>query len=96
MSLILKYSGYVKSLSLYFGASAIPMVINLLINPLVALNMSHEDYAIAGYFTSFNTLLQPIIFFYMIHYYQKRYFELDVSGRFHLKALIFKSLIVFS
>jgi len=58
--------------------------------------MSHEDYAITGYFTSFNTLLQPIIVFYMLHYYQKRYFELDEQSRYHLKALIFKGLIYFS
>lgn len=96
MSLIKKYRAYVKNLSLYFGASIIPMLINLIINPLVAMNMSHEDYAIAGYFTSFNTLLQPIIVFYMLHYYQKRFFELDDSNRLHLKAVIFKGLIGFS
>ena len=72
------------------------MLLNLAINPLVSLNMSPEDFAITGYFTSFGTLISPIIAFYMIHYYNKRYFELDEEGREHLRAVLFKSLIFFS
>ena len=88
--------GYLKQLSHYFSASLIPMLLNLLINPLVALNMDPEDFAIIGYFTSFSTLITPIIAFYMIHYYNKRYFELNEDGREHLRALLYKSLIFFS
>lgn len=87
---------YGKQLSRYFSASLIPMLLNLIINPLVALNMSPEDFAITGYFTSFSTLLSPIIAFYMIHYYNKRYFELDDNGREYLTAILFKALIFFS
>lgn len=87
---------YIKQLSRYFNASLIPMLLNLAINPLVSLNMSPEDFAITGYFTSFSTLISPIIAFYMIHYYNKRYFELDEEGREHLRAVLFKSLIFFS
>lgn len=83
-------------MSHYFSASLIPMLLNLLINPLVALSMDPEDFAITGYFTSFSTLIGPIIAFYMIHYYNKRYFELDEDGREHLRALLYKSLIFFS
>jgi O-antigen/teichoic acid export membrane protein len=72
------------------------MLLNLLINPLVALNMDPEDFAIVGYFTSFSTLIGPIITFYMLHYYNKRYFELDEFGREHLRALLYKALIFFS
>lgn len=93
---MIKIVGYVKQLSQYFSASLIPMLLNLLINPLVALNMSPEDFAIIGYFTSFTTLISPIISFYMLHYYNKRYFELDEIGRDHLRALLYKSLIFFS
>ena len=89
-------AAYIKQLSHYFSASLIPMLLTLLINPLVALNMSPEDFAITGYYTSFTTLIAPIVAFYMIHYYNKRYFELDESGREHLKAVIFKALIIFS
>ena len=87
---------YGKQLSCYFSASLIPMLLNLIINPLVALNMSPEDFAITGYFSSFSSLISPIIVFYMIHYYNKCYFELDEKGREYLTALLFKALIFFS
>lgn len=87
---------YGKQLSRYFSASLIPLILNLLINPLVSLNMNPGDFAITGYFTSFSTLISPIIAFYMIHYFNKRYFELDEDGRKHLYAVLFKALIFFS
>ena len=87
---------YSKTISQYFSASLIPMILNLAINPLVAIAMEPEDFAIVGYFSSFNTLISPIIVFYMLHYYNKRYFELDEDGRIYLKALLFKALIFFS
>lgn len=88
--------GYFKQLSHYFSASLIPMLLSLAINPLVSMYLDPEDFAITGYYTSFATLFSPIIAFYMIHYYNKRYFELDELGRIHLHALLFKSLIFFS
>ena len=84
---------YGKQISRYFSASLIPLILNLLINPLVSLNMDPEDFAITGYFTSFSTLISPIIAFYMLHYYNKRYFELDEEGRSHLYVVLFKALI---
>ena len=87
---------YIKQLYHYFSASLIPMLLSLIVNPLVSLNMDPEDFAITGYFTSFSTLISPIITFYMIHYYNKRYFELDEHGRENLRAILYKSLVVFS
>lgn len=87
---------YISQLSHYFSASLIPMLLNLVINPLVSLNMNPEDFAITGYYTSFSALISPIIVFYMLHYYNKRYFELDENGREYLRALLFKALIFFS
>ena len=87
---------YIKMLTTYMGASLIPMLLNLLVNPLIALNMSPEDYAVTGYFTSFNALINPIITFYLLHYYVKSYFNLDEEGRLKLRATIFKALIFFS
>lgn len=72
------------------------MGLSLVTNPLIALNMSPEDYAITGYFASFSTLISPLVVFYMLHYYNKRYFELDEDGRLKLRALLFKGLIFFS
>ena len=87
---------YTKHIFVYFGASIIPMLLQLAINPLIAMNMSPEDYAITGYYTSFNTLISPLIIFYMLHYYNKRFYEMDEQGRYMLKALIFKSILSFS
>lgn len=87
---------YIKTVSTYFGASLIPLLLSVAINPLIAMNMSPEDYAATGYFTSFNTLIGPIIIFYLLHYYVKRYFELDEKGRLRLRAILFKALIFFS
>lgn len=87
---------YIKTIFTYFGASLIPMILSIATNPLIALNMSPYDYAVVGYFTSFQTLISPIIVFYMIHYYSKRFFETNDRQRLQLKAIIFKSLIFFS
>lgn len=89
-------SKYTKTISQYFGASLIPMLLSLASNPLIALNMSPEDYAITGYYTSFNSLMSPLIVFYMLHYYNKRYFEVTDIERDNLRATLAKSLIFFS
>lgn len=83
-------------MGLYFAASFVPMVLNMAINPLIAMNMSPTDYAIVGYYTGFNTLILPIILFYLLHFYNKCFFELDESRRLVLKATIFKALIFMS
>lgn len=60
------------------------------------MNMSPEDYAVVGYYSSFSTLLSPLIMFYMLHYYTKCYFEVDDEGRKRLRAMLVQSLIWFS
>ena len=90
------YKKYTKTIGQYFGASLIPMLVSLAINPLVAMNMSPEDYAVVGYYSSFSTLVSPLIMFYMLHYYTKCYFEVDDEGRMRLRAMLVKSLIWFS
>ena len=87
---------YGKNLSLYFLASLIPMLLNLVMNPFIAMNMEPRDYAIVGYFSSFNALVGPLIVFYMIQYYIRNYFTVEAEERCKLKALIFKGLITFS
>ena len=71
----------IKNIGLYFSASFIPMLLNLAINPFVAMHMSPTDYAITGYYTSFSTLIAPMITFYMLHYYTKRFFEVSELER---------------
>ena len=91
-----KLKNYIKTLGLYFSASIIPMVLNLAVNPFIALNMSPVDYAISGYYVSFNTLFMPIITYFLMHYYMKSYYTIGEQERLILKAMIFKSLIFFS
>ena len=91
-----KYKKYAGSLSTYFGASLIPMALSLLSNPWIAKNMSPEDYAISGYYTSFSSLISPIIVFYLIHFYIKEYFRCNDEERQILFAAIAKATIWFS
>ena len=86
----------VKHLSTYLMASMIPMIVSMVCNPFVAKNMSPTDYAITGYYHSFNSLLFPFVSFYLINYYTKRYFEFDDERRKRVRATIFKMLISFS
>ena len=58
--------------------------------------MSPEDYAISGYYTSFSSLISPIIIFYLVHFFIKEYFRCDENQRIKLFAAIAKALIWFS
>lgn len=88
--------GHMRDMATYLGASFIPMLLGLITNPWIAAAMSPEDYAIAGYYTSFNSLLQPLIVFYMVHYFIKEFFRLDEAGRARLFAVIGRALMWFS
>lgn len=94
--MLAKYTPYIKNLSTYFGASLISMLLSLATNPWIAKNMSPEDYAITGYYTSFSSLIGPIIVFYLIHYYIKEYFKCDEERREYLVSIIARALIWFS
>lgn len=87
---------HIRNMITYLGASFIPMALGLLANPWIASNMSPDDYAISGYYTSFNSLLQPLIAFYMVHFFIKEYFRLDEEGRDRLFSVIAKGLMWFS
>lgn len=96
----IKFFRSVKNLSLHFWlyllASIIPVGINIAINPLIALNMSPIDFAITGFYGSFNALFSPLISFYAFGYYTKAYFEFNEVERNILKSTILQSLIYFS
>ncbi|MCM1378098.1 MAG: oligosaccharide flippase family protein [Clostridium sp.] len=87
---------YLKHLTVYFGASLIPMILGLVCNPWVASNMSPRDYAIVGYYTSFTTLFQPIILFYLLNYYIKEFYKINEEQRAELYSIIAKGLITLS
>ena len=93
---IKRYKPQIQNIGVYFLASLIPLILSMAVNPLIALNMDPDDYAIVGYFNSFNTLIAPLITFYALHYYSKRYFELNDNDRKHLKSTIMQSLVYLS
>ncbi len=93
---IKRFSKQIKNLSVYFLAALIPMVLSFVSNPFIAKNMEPEDYAIVGYYTAFNTLFGPLVNFYLLHYYTKRFYELTEDRRKELKATLFYSLVFFS
>ena len=69
------------------------MLITLALNPLYATFLSPSDYAIIGYYNSFNTLFSPLILFYFNQYYIREYFYRDEVGRLKLRALVFKTFL---
>lgn len=90
---LIKAKDYSKDFIFYLGASIVPMVITVSINPWIAMNMSPEDYAISGYFLSYNSLISPLIGLYLIHFYTKEFFLIAPEEREKLYAKIFKGLI---
>ena len=93
---IKKFKNQIMNLSIYMLAAMIPMLLSLLANPFIAKNLSPTDYAIVGYYTAFNTLFGPFVNFYLLHYYTKRFYELNKNERQILKSTIFRALIYFS
>lgn len=69
----------------FFVASVIGALIQLLMNPFLALKMQHYDYALVGYFASFSSLLSPLIFFSLASYYARNYFLLGEEQRDSLR-----------
>lgn len=65
----------------YFTASILSMIVSLILNPFVAINMTKGDFAITGYYTSFNLLILPLVGFSLLQYYNKSYFRLDNNKR---------------
>lgn len=96
LNIVKRFKSQIANLGIYFFASLIPMVLSLASNPFFAKNMSPTDYAITGYYSAFSPLFLSLINFCLIHYYIKRFYELDEEGRRELKATLFKSLIFFS
>ena len=100
MSIILllwaKYSAYIKNSSVYLLATIISSIIGVAINPLLALNLSPEDYAIVGYYTGYSTLFTPLIGFFMVDYYLRHRYTLSSDDLHVLKSTIIRLFLYFS
>lgn len=80
----------------YFGSTLVVAIIQVCINPLMAKNLSPEDYATIGYFSSFNLLLTPLITFFLTNFYTQRYFKVSEAERENVKATVMKLAIYLS
>lgn len=83
---------YFKSASLYLFASIFSAGLRILINPVLAKNLSHEDYAITGYFGSFSVLFLPLLSFLFVTYYQRNYYLVPEERRQKMANTIILSL----
>ncbi len=87
----------VKNTSFYFFASMLRAVISLAINPLIAMNMTHYDYALMGFYTSFNSLILPIFSLMYGQYYARNYFKLKTpEDRDQLGSDLMISRLIFN
>lgn len=96
MNIITRYKIYLASTGKYLLASLIPLVFSVLINPLMAKNLSPEDYATIAYFTSFGSLFSPIIGFFIIDYYLRCYYQSTKEELIKLKGTALKLLLYMS
>ena len=86
-----------KNVSLYFSASLIQGLVSLAINPLIAMNMSHYDYALTGFFTSFNSLILPLLSLMFGQYFNRHYFKLNSNEeRDELAARLVSTRLLFN
>jgi O-antigen/teichoic acid export membrane protein len=67
--------GTFSKFSLYLLASLLSSGISVLINPLLAINLNPDDYAVIGYYVSLNTLFAPLISLQLLSYYKRIYFK---------------------
>lgn len=87
----------IKNISLYFFASLIQGLISLAINPLIAMNMSHYDYALTGFYTSFNSLILPLLNLMFGQYFNRHYFKLNSDEeRDELAAKLVSTRLIFN
>lgn len=70
-------------------------MIGLLINPFLSIGLSHNDFAIIGYFASFASILAPIMSFSLGSYYARNYFLIEEKDRVNLLNTILSLFVVF-
>ena len=89
-----KYLPYIKNTGAYFFSSLFVAIIGIILNPIYAMNLSHEDYAIIGYYSSFNLLLTPLLHFSLFSYYSRHYYFIAEEKRDELGNTVLLSSIV--
>ncbi len=93
----MKFKHVFINTSFYFFASIIRAVFSLAINPLIAMNMTHYDYALTGFYTSFNSLLLPFLSLMYGQYYSRKFFKLKTKDeRDELASDLIVSRLIFN
>lgn len=92
---IKQHRNSMTNMGFYFMASFIPMLINLFLSPLYSLNLSAEDFAIVGYFASFQALIAPLMLFEMHQNYMREYFFRGEEERKSLRSTLFRTFLIF-
>ena len=83
-----KLLSHSKNFGLYFSSSLIAALVGVLLNPLYAANLSHEDYAIIGYYSSFNLILIPLLSFSLLSFYARQYYFTEEEKRESLGSTV--------
>lgn len=76
-----KYKMYIKNTSLYLLATATSSLLSLILSPFLALNMTPEDFAIVGYYTSFNSVFLVTLNLSLITYYVRNFMLFSEAKR---------------
>lgn len=96
--IIQRFQGHrnsMKNMGYYLMASFIPMLINLFLSPLYSLNLKAEDFAIVGYFASFQALIGPLMLFEMHQNYMREYYFRNDEERKSLRSTMFTTFLIF-
>ena len=86
---------YFQSGFLYLFSAIFPAIIAIAINPFLAKNLSPLDYAIIGYFNSFNVIVLPILNFSLIAYYLRNYYKIPDERKQIVSDTILIALLVY-
>lgn len=70
-----------KKLSWYLLSSFFTALFNIAVNPFLSIGLSHNDFAIIGYYTSFVSLFLPLIAFTLNNFYSRKYYLLNEKER---------------
>ena len=92
--LIKKYTPHAKNFSFYLFATLLNTILMLAINPFLAKNLSHSDYAIIGFHNSFQILLIPLLSFSLTNYYIRTYYLTPELERDSLRDTIMQMTLI--
>ena len=91
--IVTRYRKYIVNTGMYLTASLVSSIVGVLVNPLLALNLSPTDYAVISYYTSLATFVTPIIGFFLVDYFIREYYKVNKADRELIKGTVFKLLV---